>query len=89
MAQAIMNKDIRKNCIDVEKVIKECFSESQMEEIQVKTEPINIKKLSKKLIKWFSNYNAKNHQELITLNQVKQRLYYGYYEVELMKCFRK
>ncbi|MFW9999630.1 MAG: hypothetical protein ACFE9Q_00235 [Candidatus Hodarchaeota archaeon] len=89
MAQAIMNKDVRKNCVNVEKIIEACLSESEVQEFQVKAEPINVIKLSKKLMNSVSNYNAKYHQELINLNQITQKLDYGSYEVGLMKSFRK
>ena len=81
MAQAIKNKDVRKNCVDVEKVIMECLSEPEREDIVIKPEPVQSKKLSKELLKFTSEYNAYYHQELLLLDRVKQNLVYRNYGV--------
>lgn len=83
MAQAIRNKEIRKNCIDVEKVILECHCEPETEEIQRNIEPIKTKKLNKKLLKYSSKFDANHRNELIPINQVKQNLVYKNYIVYL------
>lgn len=81
MAQAIRNKDVRKNCVDVEKVIMECLSEPKREIIQIPVEPVKSRKLGNKLLKFVSKNNAKYHQELILINQVNQKLVYRNYGV--------
>lgn len=81
MAQAIRKKDVRKNCLDVEKVIMECLSEPKREIIQISVEPVKSRKLGNKLLKFASKNNAKYHQELIPINQVNQKLVYRNYGV--------
>ncbi len=81
MAQAIRNKEIRKNCIDVEKVILECHCEFKTEKIRRKIEPITTKKFNKKLFKYSSKYDADHRKELIPVNQVKQNLVFKNYMV--------
>ena len=81
MAQAIRNKDLRKNCVDVEQIIKEGLTKSEREEILEIAEPIQFSKLSKKLLKYVSKYNAKYHQELIPIERVKYKLTYWNYTV--------
>jgi len=76
MAQAIKNKDVRKNCVDVERVIIELVSEPEREVILKKPEPIQSKKLSKELSRFVSKYNVKYNQELLLLDRVKQKLVY-------------
>ena len=83
MAQAKPKKDVRKNCIDVEKVVMECLSEPERDEFQIIPELVKLKKVNKKLLKFISLNNAKYHQELISINQVKQKLVYGNYTVYL------
>jgi hypothetical protein len=73
MAQAIKKKDVRKNCIDVEKVIMECLSEPDRYQKGKNTEPVEIKKLSKELSK-FQKKNAHYNHELIPINRVKENL---------------
>jgi hypothetical protein len=81
MAQAIKNKDVRKNCVDVEKVIMECLLEPEREDNLRKLEPVEIKKLSKELSKYTLRNNALYNQEIIPINRVKQNLVYkNYYE---------
>ena len=81
MAQATKIKDVRKNCVDVERVLMECLSEPEREVILKRPEPIQSKKLSKELLKFVSEYNAKYHQELLLLDRVKQNLVYRNYGV--------
>ena len=81
MAQAIKDKDVRKNCVDVEKVIMECLSEPESEDALKTMEPGNTKKLNKELLRFRSDYNAKYGQELTDINRVKQNLVYKNYEV--------
>ena len=81
MAQAIGNKDVRKNCVDIETVVMECLSELEREVFLKKPEPIQSKKLSKELLKFVSEYNAKFNQELLPLDRVKQNLVYRNYGV--------
>ena len=77
----LINKVVRKNCIDVERVIIECLSEPKREMIIDKSEPIQSKKLKKELSRYISKYNAKYNQELITLDIVKQTLIFRNYGV--------
>ncbi|MFX1419374.1 MAG: hypothetical protein ACFE9N_10680 [Promethearchaeota archaeon] len=81
MAQAIKNKDVRKNCVDVERVIMEFVPEPEREDIHIKPEPIQSKKLSKELLKFISEYNANYNQELLLLDRVKQNIVYRNYGV--------
>jgi len=76
MAQAIKSKDVRKNCINVEQVIIECLKEPEREEINVISEPIQSKKLNRKILKFISKYNGNYLQELVPINRVKQNLAY-------------
>ena len=76
MAQAIKNKDVRKNCVDVEQVIMECLTKPVREDISIISEPNQSNKLNKKLLKSLSEYNAKYQQELNPINRVKQNLVY-------------
>jgi hypothetical protein len=69
MAQAIRNKDVRKNCIDVEKVVIECLEEPKRDNIHTIVDQI----------KRFDY--AKFHQEFIPINQVKQKFVYKNYRV--------
>jgi len=81
MAQAIRNKDVRRNCIDVERVIMECLSEPEIK-IHHKIQELNNSiKLSKELLEYSSKSNAKYHQELIPINQIHQKLIYRNYAV--------
>ena len=79
MAQAIKDKDVRKNCIDVEKVIRECISEPESKKIMKISEPVNSKELNKKLLKVRSEYNAKYTQELKDISRIKQDLVFMNY----------
>ncbi|MFX1389851.1 MAG: hypothetical protein ACFE9Z_07320 [Promethearchaeota archaeon] len=79
MAQAIKNKDVRKNCVDVEKVIFEILSEVERKEILDLEEPAEILELSKEITKLVSNYNGRYHQELIPINKIDQRVVYRNY----------
>ena len=81
MAQAIRNKDVRKNCVDVEKVIMECLSETQRKEILEIVEPVESLSLRKEILKLSSKHNAKYHQELIPVKRVDQRVIYRNYLV--------
>ena len=81
MAQAIKNKDVRKNCVDVEQVIIECLTKPEREEIREMAEPNQSSELSKKLLKFKSKYNAKYHEELIPFERVKYKLTYRNYAV--------
>ena len=81
MAQAIKNKDVRINCVDVEQVIMECLAEPEREDIQVISEPNQSNKLNKKLINITSKYNANYHRELIPIERVKYKLTYINYVV--------
>lgn len=74
MTQIIRNKDVRKNCVDVEKVRLDTLSEPEREEIYVISEPIESKKLTKKLLKYFNKNNAKYHQELLHINRVNHKM---------------
>jgi len=74
MAQAIKNKDVRKNCIDVEKALMECLSEPERENILEVAEPVKSINLNKEVLKISSKYNAKKHQELIPINQVNEKV---------------
>ena len=76
MAQAIKNKDVRKNCVDVEQVIMECLTKPVREDISIISEPNQSNKLNKKLLKSLSEYNANYQQELNPINRVKQNLVY-------------
>ncbi|TKJ18248.1 MAG: hypothetical protein CEE43_18480 [Promethearchaeota archaeon Loki_b32] len=81
MAQAIRNKDVRKNCVDVEHIITEGLIKPEREEIREIVEPNQSSELSKKLLKFHSKskYNAKYHQELIPFERVKYKLTYRTY----------
>ena len=79
MAQAIKDKDVRKNCIDVEKVIRECVAEHERKKITKISEPVNSKELNKKLLKVRSEYNAKYTQELKDISRIKQDLVFMNY----------
>ena len=81
MAQAIKDKDVRKNCVDVEKVIEDYFHDGKSKDIGMKSEPVNYKKLNKELSRFRSEYNAKYSQELNDINRVKQNLVYRNYEI--------
>jgi len=81
MAQAIRNKDVRKNCVDVEKVIMECLCEPEREINTIKQEPVKIKKLSKELSKSILRNNANYHREFNHINRVNQNLVYKIYSV--------
>lgn len=76
MAQALRNKDVKKNCVDVEKVLMEFDSEPEREDIKRKLEPVNVKKPNKNLLRLKSNYKANYIRELKPINQVKQNLVY-------------
>ncbi|MFX1363638.1 MAG: hypothetical protein ACFFCE_09490 [Promethearchaeota archaeon] len=76
MAQVKRNKDIRKNCVDVERVIIECLECSKREDIIEIMEPSQSNKLNKKLLKSYSKHNAKFHQELIPIEQIKYKFIY-------------
>ncbi len=81
MAQAIKDKVVRKNCVDVEKVIEECLSEPESKDIIKTSEPMTFKKLNKELLKFRSEYNTKYLQELNDINRVKQNLVYKSYAI--------
>ncbi|NVM38161.1 MAG: hypothetical protein HWN81_21385 [Candidatus Lokiarchaeota archaeon] len=81
MAQAIKNKDVRKNCVDVEQVIIESLAEPKREDIEVILEPNQSIKLNKKLLKFHNKNNAKYYQELIPIERVKYKLTYRNYAV--------
>ena len=81
MAQAIRNKGVRKNCVDVEQIIMESLTKPEREEILEIAEPIQFSKLSKKLLKYVLKYNAKYHQELIPFERVRYKLTYRNYAV--------
>lgn len=81
MAQAVKNKDVRKNCVDVEKVIIQCLSDFENKDTIKISEPINSKKLNKELLNFRSEYNTKFAQELSNINQVKQTLVYKNYAI--------
>ncbi|MCK4779453.1 MAG: hypothetical protein KAT57_04665 [Candidatus Lokiarchaeota archaeon] len=83
MAQAIKNKDVRKNCVDVEQVIMECLTKPEREDIREKAGPIPSSELSKKLLKFNFKNNAKYHQELIPFERVKYKLTYRNYAINL------
>ncbi|MFX1552000.1 MAG: hypothetical protein ACFFB9_16745 [Promethearchaeota archaeon] len=81
MAQAIKNKDVRKNCVDVDKVIMEYVIEIEKNDILALGEPVESLEFSKDIEKLTSNQNAVYHQGLIPINQVHQNLVYkNYYE---------
>ncbi len=73
MAQAIRKINVRKNCIDVEKVMMECLSEPEIKKIILIVKSDDSTKLSKELLKHTSKSNAKYHQELISINRVHQK----------------
>ena len=79
MAQAIKNKCIGKNCIDIEKIILELNSEPVAQEIQRIPEPSEGKKFNRKLRSFLSKNDAKYNPELKDINQVKQNLVYKTY----------
>ncbi|MFX1469093.1 MAG: hypothetical protein ACFFB8_10555 [Promethearchaeota archaeon] len=81
MAQAVRNKNVRKNCIDVEEVIRECLCDTERENIQRLEESLEEKKPGKKISRLISKYNGIYHQELIPLNQVKQKSVYRVYAI--------
>lgn len=85
MAQAIKNKDVRKNCVDVEHIITEGLTKPEREEIRELAEPnqssLKSSELNKKLLKFHSKYNAKYHQELIPIERVKYKLTYRNYAI--------
>lgn len=81
MAQAIRKIDVRKNCIDVEKVIMEYLSEPEIKKIILIVKSDNSTKLSKELLNYTSEFNAKCHQELIPINRVHQKSTYRNYAV--------
>ncbi|MFX0005085.1 MAG: hypothetical protein ACFFAA_10835 [Promethearchaeota archaeon] len=81
MAQAIKNKDVRKNCVDVDKIIMECITEMEENDILALGEPVESLEFSKDIKNLTSNQNAVYHQELISINQVHQNLVYkNFYE---------
>jgi len=81
MAQAIMNKNVRKNCVNVENVFMECISESKSKDYKGFEVIIKSRELSKESETLSSNYNAKMHQELVSINYFRQNLVYkNYYE---------
>lgn len=81
MAQATRNKDVRKNCVDVEKVILECLQEPERKENGIIVEPVKIKKLRNEFIKSKKHLNSLNSRELLYINRVKQNLVYKNYAV--------
>lgn len=60
MAQAIRNKDVRKNCVDVEKVILECLPEPERDENGKNIEPVKIRKLRNEFSKSRKYLNSLN-----------------------------
>ena len=81
MAQAIKDKDVRKNCVDVEKVIMEGLSGPERKDTLKTPEPMDSKKLSKEFLKFISKYNGNYEQELNPINRVKQNLVYKNYAI--------
>ena len=81
MAQAIRKINVRKNCIDVEKVIMECLSEPEIKKFILIVKSDDSTKLSKELLKYTSKSNAKYHQELISINRVHQKSTYRNFAV--------
>ncbi len=76
MAQVKRNKDVRKNCVDVEKVINDLLESSKREDVIEVKEPSQPSELNKKLSKFYSKYNAKFHQELIPIEKIKYKYIY-------------
>ncbi|MFX1500312.1 MAG: hypothetical protein ACFFDH_05025 [Promethearchaeota archaeon] len=76
MAQVKRNKDVRKNCVDIEKVINDLLESSKREEVLQVVESSQSSKLNKKLLKFYSKYNSKFHQELIPIEKVKYKYTY-------------
>lgn len=81
MAQAIGNKDVRKNCVDVEKVILECLQEPERDENGKNTEPVKIRKLRNEFSKSRKHLNSLNSKKFLDINRVKQNLVYKNYAV--------
>ncbi|MFX0036027.1 MAG: hypothetical protein ACFE9I_10355 [Candidatus Hermodarchaeota archaeon] len=81
MAQAVINKDVRKNCVDVEEVIKKCLSDVERGDIQRLEEPLEEKKLSNNISRLISKYNGIYHRDLIPINRVKQKSVYRVYAI--------
>ncbi|MFX1243017.1 MAG: hypothetical protein ACFFA7_17360 [Promethearchaeota archaeon] len=81
MAQATRNKDVRKNCIDVEKVILEYLREPERDEIGRNIEPVKIEKLRNEFSKSKRHMNSLNSTELLYIDQVKQNLVFKNYAV--------
>ncbi|MDX1798928.1 MAG: hypothetical protein R3255_09800 [Candidatus Lokiarchaeia archaeon] len=81
MAQATRSKDVRKNCIDVEKVILECFQETERNEIGENIEPMKIEKPRDEFSKSKKHINSLNSKGLLYIDQVKQNLVFKNYAV--------
>ncbi len=81
MAQAVINKDVRKNCVDVEEVIKKCLSDVERGDIQRLEESLEEKKLSNNISRLISKYNGIYHRDLIPINRVKQKSVYRVYAI--------
>jgi len=81
MAQAIRNKDVRKNCVDVEKVILEYLQEPERNENGKNIELVKIKKLRNEFSKSKKHLNSLNSRELLYIDQVKQNLVFKNYSV--------
>ncbi len=81
MAQSIMNKDVRKNCVNVESILMESILEPKSKNFGNSEEIVKSRELNKKNEALSSNYNAKMHQELVSINHVRQNLVYkNFYE---------
>jgi hypothetical protein len=79
MAQAIRNKEVRKICIDVEKVIMDCLCDPKIDEstcLEMLVDSIELNTEDKKNT---SYKHAKYHQELIPINLIDQRVVYRNY----------
>jgi hypothetical protein len=76
MAQAIKNKEIRKNCIDVENVIMECLYQSKSADHICLEEPVESLWTNKEKQKFMAINNTKLYQEVIPINQIDQRVVY-------------
>jgi hypothetical protein len=81
MAQAIRNKEVRKNCIDVEKVILECYQEPERDEFGKNIEPVKIEKPRNEFSKSKKHINSLNSEKLLYIDQVKQNLVFKNYTI--------
>ncbi|MFX1380482.1 MAG: hypothetical protein ACFFA4_15460 [Promethearchaeota archaeon] len=81
MAQATTNKDVRKNCVDVEQVIKDCLIEANKDFYIMQREPVNAGKLYREFSKSKIRNNANYNSELVHIDRIKQNLVYKNYSV--------